>query len=249
MKILHLDIETMPHLVWGFGLFDQNFSLDQVKEPGWVACFSAKWHHQKKVQFFSEYHEGGRPAMIQKAFDLLDEADVLVTFNGDSFDIKHLNWEFHQAGLGEPAPSVSVDLRKTVRQRFRPMSGKLQHIVQQLDIGTKVDHDGFPLWRGWMEGDPRHIRLMEKYAKRDTALLQPLYEGLLPWIHNHPNRALFSDEPSDEPACNRCGATDLEKRGFTYTTTAKRQRYQCKGCGGWLTSGKAIRRVDLRGTK
>lgn len=249
MKILHLDIETMPNLVWGWGLFDQNFSLDQVKEPGWVACFSAKWHQQGKVMFHSEYHEGGREAMLRRAFDLLDECDALVTFNGDSFDIKHLNWEFHQAGLGIPAPYVSIDLRKTVRGRFRPMSGKLQHIVQQLDIGTKVDHDGFPLWRGWMEQDPKHVRLMEKYAKRDTALLEPLYEELLPWIHNAPNAALFDDLEGLRCPKHGCRSDDLEKRGFTYTQTSKRQRYQCRACGGWFTSGKAIKTTDLRGTK
>jgi hypothetical protein len=248
MKVLHLDIETMPSLMWGFGLFDQNFSLAQVKEPGWVACFSAKWHGAGKVMFHSEYHEGGRAAMLQRAFDLLEECDGLVTFNGDQFDIKHLNWEFQQHGLGVPAPYASIDLRKTVRSRFRPMSGKLQHIVQQLEIGTKVDHDGFPLWRGWMERDPKHVRLMEKYAKRDSALLEPLYEALLPWIHNHPNVNLFSDTDGPE-ACNRCGSSDLEKRGFSYTSTAKRQRYRCNGCGGWSASGKAVKRVDLRGTK
>lgn len=246
MKILFLDIETMPNLVWGFGLFDQNFSLEQVKEPGWVACFSAQWLGEKRTQFYSEYHEGGRAMVYQKAWELFDEADVVVTFNGDAFDIKHLNWEFMQAGLGVPAPFISVDLRKTIRARFRPMSGKLQHIVQQLDIGTKVDHDGFPLWRGWMEGDPKHIRLMERYAKRDTALLIPLFEALRPWIPQLPNKALFDEMGGDR--C-RCGSDDLEKRGFTYTPTAKRQRYKCNTCGTWLTSGKAITRVDLRGTR
>jgi RNase P subunit RPR2 len=127
------------------------------------------------------------------------------------------------------------------------MSGKLQHIVQQLEIGSKVHHDGFPLWRGWMEGDPKYIRLMEKYCKRDTALLPELYEALLPWISNHPNVVLHDD--LDEACCPKCGSKDLEKRGFSYTANAKRQRFHCNNCGSWLTSGKALARTDLRGTK
>lgn len=247
MRLLFIDIETMPNLAWGWGMFDQNFSLEQVKEPGWVACFAAQWYGEKKMMFHSEYHEGGYAGMVQAAWDLLDEADAVCHFNGTSFDIPHLNWEFVQAGLGVPSPHVDIDLRKTVRARFRPMSGKLQHIVQQLEIGSKVHHDGFPLWRGWMEQDQKYIRLMEKYCKRDTALLPELYEALLPWITNHPNLALFDGIEVD--ACPKCGSTDLEKRGFSYTQTAKRQRFHCNGCGGWSSSGKALARVDQRGVK
>jgi hypothetical protein len=245
VKTLFLDIETMPHLMWGFDMFNQNFSLEQVHTPGWVACFSYMWDGQKKASLSSE-KEIDHDRMIEKAHELLEQADVVVHFNGDRFDIPHLNWEFIQAGLGPPAPSIMVDLRKTVKARFRPMSGKLQHIVQQLDIGTKVNHDGFPLWRGWMEGNEKDIRLMHRYAKRDTELLKPLFDAFTPWIPQLPNVALFEELTGLH--C-RCGSTNLHKRGFSYTPTAKRQRYQCQDCGTWLTSGKAVHRVDLRGTR
>lgn len=247
MRRLLLDIETRPANLLGWGMFDQNFSLAQVLDPGGVICFAAQWYGEKKMMFFSEYQDGGHEGMIQAAFDLLSEADAVIHFNGTSFDIPHLMWEFIQYDMGVPAPHIDIDLRKTTRSRFRPLSGKLQHIVSQLDIGTKVTHDGFPLWRGWLDGDEKCIRLMERYCKRDTALLGPLYEALLPFISNHPNVALHLDLEGDR--CNRCGSDDLEKRGFSYTQTAKRQRFKCNGCGGWLTSGKSITRTDIRGTK
>jgi hypothetical protein len=247
MRILHLDIETRPPSLWGWGLFNQNFSLDQVREPGGVICLGAQWHGEKKVSFFSEYQDGGKLGMLEKAFELIEAADAVCHYNGTKFDVPHLNWEFVQHGLGVPAPHIDIDLRKTVKQRFFPTSGKLQHIVQTLEIGTKVDHTGFPLWRGWMEGDEKSIRLMEKYCKRDVALLAPLHDALLPWITQYPSVVLHDDLEGD--ACPKCGSRDLHKRGFTYTSTAKRQRFRCMACGSWLTSGKAVSRTDLRSTK
>jgi hypothetical protein len=247
MRILLLDIETRPAELLGWGLRDQTFSLAQLRHPGGMICFGAQWYGQKNTMFFSEYQEGGHRAMCEAAFELMSEADAIVHFNGTSFDIKHLYWEFQQYKLGVPAPHIDIDLCKTTRQRFRPISGKLQHIVDRLNIGHKVSHSGFPLWVGWLDGDEKSIKLMEKYCKQDVKLLVPLYEALRPWIHNHPNVALHDD--LEGLRCNKCGSDDLEKRGFSYTPTAKRQRFQCRNCGGWLTSGKAVSRVDLRGTK
>ena len=53
MKILLLDIETAPNRVYCWGLWDQNIGLNQIEEPGYTLCFSAKWHGQKEIIFDS----------------------------------------------------------------------------------------------------------------------------------------------------------------------------------------------------
>ena len=51
MKKLILDIETAPHRVYAWGLWDQNIYIDQIEEPGYTLCWAAKWHGKNKVMF------------------------------------------------------------------------------------------------------------------------------------------------------------------------------------------------------
>ena len=48
-KVLVIDIETSPNVVYAWGLWDQNIGISQVIEPSRVLCFAAKWVGQKKV--------------------------------------------------------------------------------------------------------------------------------------------------------------------------------------------------------
>ena len=61
----------------------------------------------------------GKKKMLKEIHAMLDEADVVVTFNGDKFDLKILNQEFLMAGLGPASPYKSVDLYKVVKRKFR----------------------------------------------------------------------------------------------------------------------------------
>ncbi len=48
-KILHLDIETAPMLVWAWGLFKQNVSIGQIHQDWHMLCWAAKWHGKREV--------------------------------------------------------------------------------------------------------------------------------------------------------------------------------------------------------
>lgn len=240
MKILTLDIETSPHLGFFFGLFNQNFSLAQVEEWTRVICFAAKWYGDDEVLFFSDFHDG-HEAMVQAAFDLLSEADVVVTYNGDGFDLKHLNREFLLLKLGEPAPYQSVDLWKVNKAKFKFGSTKLDHLAQQLGIGQKIKHAGFQLWIDVLNGLIEAWTKMREYNKEDVVLTEKAFDDLKGWIPNLPHAGLYEEV---EFSC-RCGSTNLEKRGFHYTQIGKYQRYKCNDCGRWPKSSKAEFRVEI----
>lgn len=242
MRILTLDIETRPPLLWGWGLHDQNFSLEQIAEPGYVICFAAKWLDEKEVLFFSEYDEGGRKAMIQAARDLLDEADVVVHFNGTSFDTLHLNGEFEFFRIPRPSPYINVDLMRVVKKNFRQLSNKLAWTVHHLGVGEKMKHEGFELWRGWMEGHQPSINKMRRYNIQDTRVTERLFKRLDEgnWIPNIPGRHLEEGDGIMHDSCPKCGSFKREKRGFSYTLQSKFQRYRCLNC---LTYYRDSRRV------
>lgn len=245
-KILTLDIETAPNLayVWKFWNVP-HIGLNQVKEVGHVLCFAAKWLDEDQTLFWSEFGHGPE-VMVRAAHELLSEADAVITYNGDSFDLKILNWEFLQRELGPPAPYVSVDLLKAMRKNFRAHSNKLDHVVQELEIGAKVKHAGFELWLGCLRGDPESWRTMETYNREDVNLTEQLALRVKPWLVNWPNPALFGDE-QEAPAmsCPGCGGQDLKREGFRYTRQGRYQRYSCP-CGRWSTDGRRDRGVQLR---
>src|SRR5690242_13408889 len=144
MKALVIDIETSPNLAHVWGLFNQNVSINQLRESTQVICWAAKWVGKPGVLFASDHHDG-HEVVVQQAWELIDEADSLVTYNGANFDTKHLNREFLLAGLAPPSPVLQIDLLRTMRKQFRFTSNKLDHVSQQLGVGKKVKHEGHEL--------------------------------------------------------------------------------------------------------
>ena len=240
MRTLILDIETAPNLADVWGLYNQNISLSQLRESARVICFAAKWHGEKRTMFFSEYHDG-HDVMVQKAWDLLDEADAVVHYNGRRFDVPHLNREFLSYGLTRPSPFKQVDLLKVVRREFRFPSNKLDYVATELGVGSKVKHEGHTLWAECQLGSPKAWGRMRRYNVGDVRITEGLYDRLLPWIEEHPTVTLYK-----HGSCPRCGDVELERRGFAYTKVSKFQQYRCKGCGAWSRSGQAVERVDVR---
>jgi hypothetical protein len=226
-----LDIETSPNTAYVWGLFKTNIAPSQIKQTGRVMCWAAQWFSDDNsdVMFEAEWPRRHK-TMVRRAWNLLDEADVVVHYNGMRFDIPTLNREFVKYEMGPPSPYQQVDLLRVAKKQFRFVSNKLTHLLQELDIGDKIKTE-FELWIGCMEGDPQAQKDMEAYNRNDVTELQGLYDRLLPWISTHPNHALYED--SLHPVCPNCGSYELNRRGFAYTKTQKYRRFQCKACGTW----------------
>lgn len=243
VKVLTLDIETSPNVAHVWGLFNQTVSLSQLRQSTEVICFAAKWYGQKPVIFHSDHHDG-HDEMIQRAHDLVDSADAVIHYNGTKFDMPHLRREFLLTGLKPPSPVQEIDLLRTVRSQFRFTSNKLDHVLRQVGIEGKVAHSGHDLWVRCMTGDAKAWALMKKYNIGDVVKTEQLYDHLLPWIKNYPHVGLYTGEAH---VCSNCGSADLRREGFSFTSLSKFQRFQCKGCGKWSRSAKAVDRVDERG--
>jgi len=243
-KILVLDIETAPALADVWSLWNVNVGLSQLRQVSTVICLAAKWTDRNSVMFHSDHHDGHKE-MVEWAHYHINEADIVVHYNGTRFDMPHLYREFLLAGLDPPSPVQEVDLLKVVKSRFRFQSNKLDHVTRQLGLAGKVQHTGHDLWVRCMAGDPKAWALMKRYNQGDVRLTQDLYERLLPWIKSHPHVGLFTGE---EHACSRCGGTNLQRRGFKAAGLSMFQQYQCQGCKSWSRGKTAVARVDERGT-
>lgn len=224
-----LDIETSPNRAYVWGLFNVNIAINQIEESGETLCWAAKWLGEKEVMFSSIMD--GKKKMLRQIYKLLEEADVVIHYNGSRFDIPTLAKEFVLMGWAPPAPFQQVDLLSVVRKRFKFPSNKLNYVSQALGLGEKVAHRGLDLWKECMAKEKEAWKEMETYNIQDVNLLEKLYEKLKAWITGHPNYALFSD--GEKPVCPNCGSEHLQRRGFHRTKTMTYQRFQCQDCHAW----------------
>jgi DNA polymerase elongation subunit (family B) len=242
-RILTVDIETSPNMAHVWSLWQVNVGINQLLESGEVICFAAKWYGEKKVHYYSNYHDG-HEVMVQAAHDLLSEADIVVHYNGKRFDIPHLNREFLEAGLEPPAPYAQVDLYQTAKSKFRFPSNKLDYIAQTLNIGAKTSHAGHQLWLDCLAGKAKAWKTMKQYNIHDVELTETLYDKLLPWIAPHPNLGVYT---GIEDNCPQCGSEALTLQGKAYTTVGVYQRLKCAACGKWSRGKHKLASLDVRG--
>lgn len=244
-KILVFDIETSANLGYIWGKYEQNV-LKYVNEWS-VMCFCAKWLDNKKMikvkqNDFKNYKKDKLDdyGVVKAMWDLLDEADVVITHNGDKFDIKKMNARFIYHGFTSPSSYKSIDTLKISRRYFKFNSNKLDDLGEYLKVGRKVRHEGFSLWFKCMMGQKKAWNNMIKYNIQDVLLLEKIYYKFLPWIANHPNIGLYIGK---EYVCPKCGSEQLQKRGFHYTKSQIYQRIQCQDCMGWCRQVRAEKNI------
>jgi len=176
------------------------------------------------------FRDWSQDDFIPKIYEMVDEADAVVHYNGQSFDMKHLNREFLLAKLDPPSKYMNIDLLSTVRKNFRFASNKLEWASIQMGYEGKIQNRGFQLWLDCMNGDASAWREMKSYNIQDVRLLEDMYDELLPWIKNHPNWGLYVDADKNR-ICTNCGSSRVKKNGFERTRVRTYRRYRCLRCG------------------
>ena len=243
-RILTLDIETSPHLSWHFDTYRVDIRPIQVVEPSRIICVAAKWHDQKKVMFVSEW-QMGHAEMIQTVRDWLDEADVVVTYNGDNFDLPHLRWAMDLHGVERPSPFVSVDLYKVLKREYKkaPVSKSLDYLTRRLSLTGKLAHEGyFPLWLKMNGSDPeKALRVFTRYNKRDVVTTEELFDLSEHLVPNIPAAALYDDSEDVQNPGLTCpaGHTEFTRQGYKRTKTRRYPQYKCSVCGRWFSETRS----------
>jgi DNA polymerase elongation subunit (family B) len=230
-RILILDIETAPAELYGWQMFNANFGVEQVKKHPYILCVGYQWLGEGRPECVTVWDNGPK-AMLLAVRDLLQEADVVVGKNSERFDYPWLNTEFLKYNIPPHRPVTHIDLQKTFKAQFRFLSNKLEYALQYLDMGGKVEHEGFKLWRKVIEGDECYRRKMVRYCLGDVRKTGQLYLRMRPWIKNHPAMRALGTE-----ACPKCLSKNTKRDGIRRTACFHIQQHQCNNCGGYF-SGK-----------
>jgi uncharacterized protein YprB with RNaseH-like and TPR domain len=228
-----VDIETAPAIMAGWGMFKQNFGVEQVFEWPYILMIGLKWVG-KPAEVLTNW-DMSQEEMLQRTLDAIKGADGVISKNGAKFDIPWIRTELLKHRM-QPLPQLThIDLEKAARAYFRFHSNKLDYILRYLGLGSKVEHEGFPLWRKVMAGNEAARKRMVRYCKGDLIGTEKLYKEMRPHIENHPAiRAVGSE------GCTKCNSKHTKKDGFRYTKCFRIQQHQCLDCHGYF-SGKKVK--------
>lgn len=236
LKVLIFDIETAPMLGYVWGLWDNNVSLNMLKSDWYVLSWAAKWLYDAPEKVMYEDQRKAKDIeddskLLKNIWKLLDEADVVITQNGKSFDVKKLNARFISHGFPPPSSFRHIDTKIIAKRHFAFTSNKLEYMTDKLCTKyKKLKHakfSGFELWKQCLAGNLEAWNEMKEYNSYDVLSLEELYLVLQPW-DNSINFDVFREDAITQ--CN-CGSVEFTNNGFKYTNTGKFHRLICDACG------------------
>lgn len=241
LKVLFLDVETAPLVGYMWSRWNQNIGLDQTVSEWYILTWSAKWGgssemHSCKLTPEEAKAEDDSRIMVD-LWNILNQADVVVTHNGIKFDHKKINTRFILNGLPPTRPFRIIDTLKVVKENFAFSSNKLDNLLIQFGLDRKLD-TSFNLWKGCMNGDAKSLDRMSEYNDFDVIQLENAFLKLKPWIKNFPNYVLYNNV-QDAEVCPTCGGKHLIQDGSYTTATNKYQLYRCMDCSSLSRRRKA----------
>lgn len=235
-KVLILDIETAPMLGYVWSLWENNVALNQLHTDWYILSWSAKWlgAQEDDVMYLDQRNAKNiedDSKILKVIWDLLDEADIILTQNGKKFDEKKLNSRFIQHGFPPPSSYRHIDTVQIAKSKFGFTSNKLEYMTDKLCTKYKkskhAKFSGFELWKQCLAGNIEAWQEMEEYNKYDVLSLEELYLKLAPWDKSI-NLNVYS---SDYIHRCTCGSSELRPAGFHYTNRGKYKKSVCTTCG------------------
>lgn len=243
-KILTIDIERLPGTAYVWEPKTRYIAARNFKEWPRLLCFAARWYGDRSFIFEAEWLD--RDRMLRKAWELYDEADIVVTYNGIRFDNKHLKSEWLEAGYDPPSPWKDLDLFNQVKQ-FGFESKSLDSVTRRL--GRPGKHTFYDMEGAFAAaaGDKEAAAQMEEYNCGDVELTEWLHDRMLGWMPNSP----FKGTHGEEKVCNQCGsdALKLQKDKQYRAVVLDYALYRCEVCGGMSRAGWVARAAATRGVR
>lgn len=244
-KVLVLDIETSPLLVYVWSLKDQYVGLNQMVKDWHIMAWSAKWLNAPASEI--KYHDlrnkkGGddRP-ILRPLWHLLNEADIVLTQNGKAFDAKKINARFMLHGMTPPSPYKHLDTFLISRGVASFTSHSLEYLTERFCTKyKKLSHGKFPGLKLWIECLKNNMAAweeMKEYNIHDVLSTEEFYNKIKAWAPESAPKPFVSEKTAAR--CKICGkAGHMIRRGTVTKAKCQYQRWQCRTCGTWATGDK-----------
>lgn len=237
LKVLTFDTETSymkARPIWRLG--EQVVRHDQLEEGFHyvkIICITYKWLHEKEVHALTWDKNQNCDKMVEEFDKVLQQADIVIGQNHESFDIKHLNTQRMMNDLPPLAGwnMVTEDTKKMVKRFFNMPSAALDYLSKYvLKTGGKVKMD-MQDWIDIQEGEPaiaaKKLKKMVHYGKKDVKDTEKAFIKMFLYCKPKTNMATHVGK---DLACIRCGGSNLTTLRLSYTNTQIMQEYRCGDC-------------------
>lgn len=248
-KILIVDIETLPMLVYSWDLWNPN-SPEGIKEHPSILCIQYKWLHERDVKIISVLNtlieldiETLKPKktnihpsvrndkyLLVEFAKILKEADMIVTKNGTKFDMKWLNGRNMVHNLKPFPDPLHFDIELKLKAKSKYASRKLGYVAKLFGIANKSKTE-YQWWLDACDGKIDAIKKIIKYGKQDIVVTEALFKRIRAHFPSLLNKALYGDL-----VCPSCGGDKFQSNGLRRTATALYRRLCCTLCGHWFKS-------------
>lgn len=235
-KVLIFDIENsyLETAIWRTG--KQVVNHKQVLRDWYILSYAAKWLFDKKVYSRvvtpQEAVAGNDFSVVSEIVSLIDEADFVVTYNGNSHDIPKTLTRAIYHGINPPNYFKSIDVYTTVANRFSFTSNSLGYVNHVLSLEEKKHNEGLDLWTKCMQGDRKALDEMLTYNIGDVIGLEDTYLKFRPYIPNHPNFGVYFKN-MDDGMCGYCCSTNITiTEKYFPTSSGLYNSFICNDCGG-----------------
>lgn len=232
VRILTIDVERQRGK-WEVRRWDpyppKFLSMETMVFRPRIMSFAAKWHTSDEVIYVDERGRNGQQRMVKAMYELVNQADVLVTFNGERADIPWMKEEFRYAGLPKPMPSKSIDLYKQLKGEFALPYRSLRYAAREFGNIPKIETSGLDLWERCEQGDEEAWALMEAYNKQDVLATEDLWFDTLPWLNGTTHLGVLIGD--GEARCPNCGSTALTAQPRPARAYVREyQAFRCDDC-------------------
>ena len=212
----------------------RNFEADK----GLMYCMCSKWHGTKKVIVHRADDYGasfwkGEKLMLKEMKEVLEQADIWVSWYGIKCDIPLINTRLLYHGLGILPNIKHIDLWKVCKYKLSLGSNSMKNVSEWLGFAERKTPLRFQEWYEALAGSTKAMNSIVKHCKADVLVLDEAYLELLALVSPRVSLNAITGDPD---ACPKCGVRGkLQKRGWNYAQVMRTRRFQCTNCGSWLT--------------
>jgi len=239
-RIVLFDLETIPDLREVMKVFPGLSAYPGLTLKASICsilCMGYKIHGEKRTNIIHAWDNkkvwdadvNDDKILCEKIYNVLKDADALVTHNGRRFDLKFLQTRLLKHGL-PPLPKIQhIDTCVLAKSNLLMYNNRLQTISKFLTSEEKMENGGWDLWVDVHNRKAKAMEKMSDYCKQDVVALQAIFKRLLPFVTIMPNYNNYKTR--EERLCPNCGSTRVANNGMRANKTGNLQRLRCMDCG------------------
>ena len=183
LKILFMDLENLVQPKHIFhpgqrGKFGRAAGF--CSDLAYILVFGYKWlgqpaqsiqmtKKQMKENPFTDVY------LLDRAREIMDQADVVITWYGRGHDVPFLNSRLSQHGKFLDPKTKHIDLYDVAKRKLRLSSNRLDNVASFFGVENKikVSHQ---LWPDTWAGNHESLLTMAEYCRQDVEVLSQVYE-------------------------------------------------------------------------